>query len=146
MRWLRFYLMNSKQQRFIILRAEGVPFSKIAEELKTAKSTLISWSKQFSTEIDNIQFQSMQSLKEEYQQTQIHRYKQLLEHLKKFDDAITNKNLSEEGIKELLTARNNIFYQVQQMEAKVIYTDTSLIETCKYTNEKSHPKTTLNEF
>jgi len=37
-------------QKFISLRAQGISFQRIAEELKVSKPTLISWSRKFQSE------------------------------------------------------------------------------------------------
>ena len=50
--------MNAKQREFILLRADGLSYDKIASQLKTTKSTLIQWSKLFEDEIKDIQFEA----------------------------------------------------------------------------------------
>jgi chemotaxis regulatin CheY-phosphate phosphatase CheZ len=44
-------------------------FDKIAIELKTSKPTLIQWGRLFNDEINDMKFQSLATLKEEYQYT-----------------------------------------------------------------------------
>ena len=123
-------MMNANQKKFIILRSDGLSFDKIAKELKVSKSTLLSWNKLFIADIQDMQFQSMLAIKEEYSYNQVEKYKTLMKHLKKFDDGIANANFSEEKIKDILTSRNNIAYQLEQMETKVIYTNTNLTTKC----------------
>lgn len=66
--------MNPKQKQFIILRADGVTFDNIAITLKTAKSTLIKWSRLFKDDINDLQFESMVILKEEFEDTKKNKY------------------------------------------------------------------------
>ena len=47
--------MNKTQREFILLRADGVSFDKIATQLKVSKASLIQWSKLFENEIKEIQ-------------------------------------------------------------------------------------------
>ena len=39
------------QQQFVLLRAEGRSFNRIAEELNVSKPTLINWSRKFQFDI-----------------------------------------------------------------------------------------------
>ena len=50
--------MNKTQREFILLRADGISFDKIATQLKVSKATLIQWSKLFENEIKEIQFEA----------------------------------------------------------------------------------------
>lgn len=70
--------MNSKQNKFIIFRAEGISFDTIAEELKTSKSTLIQWSKLFEDEIKSLQFETFIQIKEVYSWNTKNKYETLL--------------------------------------------------------------------
>ena len=138
--------MNTKQKQFIALRADGLSFDKIKEELSTSKSTLIQWSKLFQDEIKDLEFLAMQKLKEEFSNNQVEKYKQLLSHLKKFDDGIAKADFSEEKIKDLFTIRNNITYQLEQLEKKVIYTNTNLTKKCDIMGTTENITLNLNEL
>ena len=118
--------MNAKQKEFIILRADGVTFDKIATTLKTSKSTLIKWSRLYQNEINDIQFESMVKIKEEYEHTKINKYKILLEQLQKVDDAILQKDLKEASLKELFLIKSNIDNQLNRLEDKTILKDSGL--------------------
>ena len=138
--------MNTKETKFIALRAEGLSFDKIAEQLKVTKKTLIQWSRLFQDDINDMQFLAMQKIKEEYSYSQVEKYRTLQKHLKKFDDAIANANFSEEKIKDILTSRNNIAYQLEQMETKVVYTNTDLTTKCDIMGTVSNVTIKLNEL
>ncbi len=58
--------MNNKQKQFIVLRADGISFDKIAEKLKTSKPTLIKWNKDFEDDIKDLQFEAFIQLKETF--------------------------------------------------------------------------------
>lgn len=138
--------MTPTQKRFLILRSDGMTFDKIALELKTGKSTLISWSKLFQSDIEDMQFLAMQKIKEEYAQTQVQKYSQLMKHLKKFDDAIDSADFSEEKIKDILTSRNNIAFQINQMETKTIYTNLNLTKKCEIMGTTDNVTMKLSEL
>lgn len=111
--------MDAKKQKFIILRADGLSYDAIAKELKTAKSTLIQWSKLFQDEIQELQFHSFVQIKETYSFNQKSKYENLLKHLTKFDDAINEADLSQSSIKDLVAIKNNILMQIENIEKKI---------------------------
>ena len=144
--WMRFYLMNDKQKRFLVFRSDGLSFDKRAIELKVTKKTLIQWSRLFQDDIRDLEFIAMQKLKEEFSNNQVQKYKQLLEHLKKFDEGIINASFQEEKVKDLFTIRNNITYQLEQLEKKSIYTNTNLTKKCDIMGTTENITLSLNEL
>lgn len=111
--------MNSKQKQFIILRADGLSFDKIATKLKTSKPTLIQWSKLFEDEIKDIQFEAFIKIKEAYSWNTKKKYETLLKQLDKIDDGIIKADLSQTSIKDLFTIKNNILFQLESIEKRI---------------------------
>lgn len=111
--------MNAKQRDFILLRADGLSYDKIASQLKTTKSTLIQWSKLFEDEIKDIQFEAFLKIKETYSYNQKSKYEMMLKQLEKIDEGILNADLSSTQIKDLFTIKNNILFQLENIEKKV---------------------------
>ena len=111
--------MNNKQREFILLRADGISFDKIATQLKVSKASLIQWSKLFEDEIKELQFEAFIKIKELYTFNTQTRYKNLLEQLTIIDDGIVNADLSKATIKDLFTIKNDILMQVDKIESKI---------------------------
>ena len=111
--------MTKQQREFILLRADGISFDKIATKLKVSKASLIQWSKLFEDEIKEIQFEAFIKIKELYVFNTQSRYKNLLEQLKIIDDGIVNTDLSKATIKDLFTNKNDILMQVDKIENKI---------------------------
>lgn len=111
--------MNTKQREFILLRADGLSYDKIASQLKTAKSTLIQWSKLFEEDIKELQFHALAELKQTYTWNLKSKYETLLKQLQKIDDAILEADLSVTQIKDLFTIKQNLIYQLESLEKKV---------------------------
>lgn len=111
--------MDAKQREFILLRADGLSYDKIASQLKTAKSTLIQWSKLFEEDIKELQFHAMAELKEVYSWNLKSKYETLLKQLQKIDDAILEAGLSDTSIKDLFTIKQALVYQLETIEKKV---------------------------
>ena len=111
--------MNKQQREFILLRADGISFDKIATQLKVSKASLIQWSKLFEDEIKEIQFEAFIKIKEHYIFTTQSRYKKLLEQLTIIDDGIESADLSKATIKDLFTIKNDILMQLDKIENKI---------------------------
>ncbi len=138
--------MNDKQKKFLLLRADGLSFDKIAKELKVSKPTLIQWSRLFQDDIQDLQFQDMRDLKEQYQYNKRSQYEQLLKHLQKFDKAIEEADLSSATIKDLHLIRNDILFKLEQIEKKTSFINTGLVSTCEITGNKENITLQLNEL
>ena len=111
--------MNKQQREFILLRADGISFDKIATQLKVSKASLIQWSKLFEDEIKEIQFEAFIKIKELYTFNTQSRYKKLLEQLTIIDDGIESADLSKATIKDLFTIKNDILMQLDKIENKI---------------------------
>ncbi len=135
--------MDVKQREFILLRADGISYDKIALQLKTSKATLIQWSKLFEDEIKDIQFQSFLQIKEAYSYSQKSKYETLLKQLNKIDDAILEADLTGTQIKDLFTIKNNISTQLEAIE-KRISADAKVTTTNEF-GHKEHLRLKLNE-
>ena len=117
--------MNSKQREFILLRADGLSFDKIATKLKTSKTTLIQWSKLFEEKIEEIQFEAFIEIKEAFSWNKKSNYQTLLQQLEKIDNAILETDITKENLKDLFQIKNSIVAQLENIEKKVpqVYCD-----------------------
>lgn len=140
------YKVNAKQTKFLQLRADGISFDKIAIELKVSKPTLIQWSRLYKTDIEDMQFQAMQQLKETYNYNKKSKYEQYLKHLDKFDKAIDEIDLSTATIKDLLMVRNDVNMKLENIERTTTYTNTNLTTNCEFTNKVEAVTVNLNEM
>ena len=127
--------MNDKQKKFLQLRADGLSFDKIAVEIKTSKQTLIQWSRLFKDELNDMKFQSLATLKEQYQFSVKAKFEQNLKHLQKINEAMENFDYSTATIKELATVRNDITGQLERLEGKTSFIQSGLTTTCEYTGK-----------
>ncbi len=135
--------MNSKQREFILLRADGLSFDKIATKLKTSKTTLIQWSKLFEEKIEEMQFESFIEIKEAFSWNKKSKYKTLLKQLEKIDNAILETDITKENLKDLFQIKNSIVVQLDNMERK-INTNAHIIQTDDFGN-KQELRLNLNE-
>jgi len=68
-----------QKEQFIQLRAKGLSFDKIAEELEVSKPTLINWNGEFLEEVAEAQFHELDNLLNEYK---VHRRKRFEQNCK----------------------------------------------------------------
>jgi transposase len=68
-----------QKEEFIQLRAKGLSFDKIAEELEVSKPTLINWQGEFLEEVKEAQFHELDNLLNEYK---VHRRKRFEQNCK----------------------------------------------------------------
>jgi len=120
--------MNKKQQEFIVMRSQGISFDEIAKQLNTSKPSLIKWSKKFQIEIDDLKFEMMVQLKEQFQYSYQKKYEQLLKQLEKIDKAILEIDLSDTSLKDLILAQKNIQESITNLERSVSLRKTDVSE------------------
>ncbi|MGJ0311331.1 hypothetical protein [Aliarcobacter cryaerophilus] len=120
--------MNKKQQEFIVMRSQGVSFDEISKQLNTSKPSLIKWSKKFQIEIDDLKFEMMVQLKEQFQYSYQKKYEQLLKQLEKIDKAILEIDLSDTSLKDLILAQKNIQESITNLERSVSLRKTDVSE------------------
>lgn len=111
--------MNDKQTRFLSLRANGLSYDAISQELKISKPTLIQWSKLFEAEIKDLQFESFLMIKETHAWSTKTKYEMMLKQLNKIDDAILNADLTSSSIKDLFTIKNSLLFQLEAIEKRI---------------------------
>ncbi|MDX9742803.1 MAG: hypothetical protein RBT59_03210 [Arcobacteraceae bacterium] len=111
--------MNDKQQKFILLRADGKSFDAIAKDLKVSKSQLIQWSKLLENEIKELQFDNLIKIKEAYSNSKVKRYEALLKQLDFIESGILEADLTKATIKDLFTIKNDIINQLDRFEKSI---------------------------
>ncbi len=86
---------NETKQKFIELRAKGLSFDKIGNELNVSKQTLINWQSEFVEEIDNLKSMELEALYEQFylqKRQRIERFGKLLDRLQ---NEIESRDLQE---------------------------------------------------
>lgn len=118
--------MNDKQKKFLLLRADGMSFDKIVKELNVSKPTLIQWSKLYADDINDLQFQLLVDLKEQYKYTQRFKYEHLLKYLTKTDEVLDQIDLSDIKFKDLMQIRNDLVGQLDTIEGNTVFKKTGI--------------------
>jgi len=90
------------KEKFIQLRAEGLSFDRIAQELETSKPTLMKWAKEFENEISELMFIEFESLFERFKMLRIERVRCYGEQLELIREALKEKDLKDVSATKLL--------------------------------------------
>jgi len=99
---------NKTKEKFIELRAQGMSFNKIAEDIKVSKVTLMKWEKDLDREIAEIMFIELEALREKYymnKQSRLECYGELLERAKY---ELKGRDFSEITTDKLITIMNEL--------------------------------------
>lgn len=112
---------NETRQKFIEMRAKGISFRKIAEELNTAKSTLMAWSKEHLTEIENLKAIELESLQEQFYMTKKSRIELLGRQVERIKKELENRDFSDVPSDKLLDALSKTLNQLKQDENEITF-------------------------
>ena len=106
------------KQRFVELRAKGLSFERIAEELKVSKPTLIKWSEELFHEVQEAQFYELENLLENYKLMRKQRFelycKLLSSALAELESRAAAGKLQEVPTEKLLSMAEQLEKRVQQ--------------------------------
>lgn len=90
------------KRKFMELRAKGYSFDKISNEIKTSKTILVKWSKEYTIEISNLEQIELEALYEQYKMTVQHKIEYLGELQDKILKELKNRDLQDVKSDKLL--------------------------------------------
>ncbi len=93
---------NQVKEKFIELRAQGLSFAKIAEQLGVSKPTLIEWSRELEHEISNLKAIELETLHEKYYVQKAKRIELLGRQLEAVKGELEKRDLKEMPTEKLL--------------------------------------------
>jgi hypothetical protein len=93
------------KERFIELRARGLSFDKITKELKVAKKTLVTWSKDLNSEIQAAKALEIETLLEKHYLLKEQRLSRFGKILGSIDSEIDRRGLKDVATDKLLELR-----------------------------------------
>ena len=128
------------KQRFVELRAKGLSFERIAEELKVSKPTLIKWSEELFHEVQEAQFYELENLLENYKLMRKQRFelycKLLSSALAELESRAAAGKLQEVPTEKLLNMAEQLEKRVQQETQQELVSVTLGIGDIKIGTEK----------
>ena len=109
-----------KKEQFIILRAEGLSYGKIAAQLEISKSTCSKWEKDFSGAIQTAKEDRLNDLYTLYRLGKENHIKKLGETLERIDTALAQKDLTEIPADKLLKLKLEYEEKLQEQYTEPI--------------------------
>jgi transposase len=110
------------QNKFVELRAKGNSYDKIAKTLGVSKSTLLSWSKDLSLEINNERSVAMDAIYEKHKLAKQHQMEMLGIQLGKVREELEKRDLSEVSTDKLVTMQLKLLDAINSNGVNVTFT------------------------
>lgn len=115
---------QNEKMKFVELRAKGLSFDKIAQELQISKPTLIKWGEELKKEIANCKYFEFESILAEFSIAKRHRLESFSMILHKALTELKERSFKEVSAKDLM---NIVFQMSQKIQSEVaglhFYTD-----------------------
>jgi hypothetical protein len=100
--------------RFIELRSQGWPFSKIAAELNVSKPTLINWSRKHQFQIQNLRAIELEALADKWLSSVSDRVNSLGEQLTKVEAELATRDVKDLSTPQLYSLARKLRRQIEQ--------------------------------
>ena len=113
---------NEQHQRFIELRSKGWTFVRLAAELKVSKRTLITWSRKFKFEINNLRGIELEALRERFIATREARVEELGRKLQQVETELNKRDIAELSTTRLFSLATSLRRQIQNETGEVQFT------------------------
>jgi hypothetical protein len=110
--------MDQKQQ-FVELRAKGVPYDRIVEDMGVSKPTLIKWGRELELEICNRKALEWEVIQEKYYVSKVKRVELFGEELTRLNGEIERREYSEMSLKELVELKLKYAEKLKQEETEI---------------------------
>jgi hypothetical protein len=117
-----------QKERFIELRAKGVPYEEIVKEIGVSKPTLIKWGREMELEISNCKALELEVIQEKYYVSKVKRIELFGEELNRLNEEIAKREYSEMALKELLDMKVKIVSSLKQEETDIYLTEKGTFE------------------
>lgn len=100
---------NELKEQFILLRAKGYSYTKIARRLKVAIKTLVNWNKELSDEIGELEKIQFEKLFEQYSVMKQGRIKLLGTQLKEIEEELKKRDYSDVRTDKLIELKLQVY-------------------------------------
>lgn len=113
---------SKDKEKFIGLRAGGMSFAKIAQEIGVSKPTLIKWNLEFGIEVENRRFLEVEELFDQYRIMHATRIKILGEILGKALEELQSRDFGLTSLKDLIALINHLEVKLMRESGGIQYT------------------------
>jgi transposase len=103
-----------RHAQFIALRAQGLSFARISEEIGVSKPTLIDWSRKYQYEIENLRAVELEALRHRYLVSAEARYQAVGGQLRRVEEELAKRDLADVSTGRLLMLAARLRSEVQR--------------------------------
>jgi len=121
-------ISQKAREQFIELRAGNVSFDKIAKQLKVSKSTLITWSKIYELDIQNLRAITQEALNEQYKVGQQHRLQMWSEQLESVREELKKRGLSDITTSKLIELLDSLSEKLENEAYRVEFKSEKIVK------------------
>jgi len=115
---------NKEKQQFIELRAKGLSYDRISQEIGISKPTLIKWSNQFEREINNACYLELETLVSQYGLSKKKRFESMAILMEKALEELKSRSFKNLSTKDLLSIISNMGEKIsEELTLKKYITD-----------------------
>ncbi|MCF7954650.1 MAG: hypothetical protein K9M75_02495 [Phycisphaerae bacterium] len=112
-----------KRGQFVGLRAKGMSYAKISEEIGISKTSLIHWSKELKLEIKNAQAIELERLREKYLLGREYRIRVNGTQLSQITEELLRRNLSEVPTRTLFDMQRKLIKEVKDDTGEIVFSE-----------------------
>ena len=112
-----------KRGQFVGLRAKGMSYAKISEEIGVSKTSLIHWSKELKLEISNEQAMELERLREKYLLGREYRIRVNGTQLSQITEELLRRKLNEVPTEKLFDMQRKLIKEVQNDTKKIVLSE-----------------------
>ena len=120
------------KERFMELRAQGLPLVKIAAEINVSKTTLINWDKGFKEEIDNLRAMELEAMYDKYDLSTRKKVEFFGDVLSRIQRELETRDLSTVSTEKLFAMYAHFYREAQHTLPAIAFKDEEDVRAYKY--------------
>lgn len=115
------------QIEFVNLRASGLSYEAIAQQLGVSKQTIVNWSKAMRSEIKNAQVIRTDALLKSFSLEHAARIERLCKMIKKLNDELDHRDFSELSTKDIIELASKLLTQLNTISKPLLFSEKTCI-------------------
>jgi hypothetical protein len=119
------------KERFMELRAQGLPLVKIADEIKVSKTTLINWNNEFREEIDNLRAVELEAMYDKYDLSTRKKVEFFGDVLSRIQRELETRDLSSVSTEKLFAMYAHFYREAQHTLPAIRFSDENQVRAVK---------------
>ena len=122
---------NKTKDRFIELRAQGLPLAKIAAKIGASKTTLVNWEREFKEEVDNLRAMELEALYDQYYLSTRKKVEFFGDTLGRIQLELETRNLSDIPTEKLFAMYAHFYREAERALPELMFRTDEEIKTAK---------------